>query len=275
MTEKVGLIKNPLTIIAIFAGIAEVSGTVVLPFIADNNQRLFISFLIFFPSILVILFFITLNFNNKVLYAPSDYSDESNYIKINRYDFSKQKNVEVIVPKEKSESEELLRLTEKLNLLSSQVFEILKPSQNTEENVALEEYIETIGYNLRVTNFENSNAFVNYMSKFGFNFEVYSSPGGEDKLNDFPRHRAIWLGKNLSLDAAKSIIKHSKKFYPHLKYILVDDDQNDQFSIYIGGSTESAVKIFKLIPLKDADFEKLEEFQNIEEFHTFIREFRK
>lgn len=48
MTEKIGLIKNPLTIIAIFAGIAEVSGTIVLPFIADENQGLFIYFLIFF-----------------------------------------------------------------------------------------------------------------------------------------------------------------------------------------------------------------------------------
>lgn len=42
MTEKIGLIKNPLTVIAIFAGIAEVSGTVVLPFISANNQLTFI-----------------------------------------------------------------------------------------------------------------------------------------------------------------------------------------------------------------------------------------
>ncbi|RLJ98821.1 hypothetical protein C8N27_2730 [Tenacibaculum discolor] len=42
MTEKIGTIKNPLTIIAIFAGIAEVSGTLVLPFIVDENQLLFI-----------------------------------------------------------------------------------------------------------------------------------------------------------------------------------------------------------------------------------------
>ena len=89
MTEKIGKIKNPLTIIAIFAGIAEVSGTIVLPFMADTNQKLFIYFLICFPTLLVILFFLTLNFNNKVLYAPSDYKDETNYIKINNPDNQK------------------------------------------------------------------------------------------------------------------------------------------------------------------------------------------
>jgi hypothetical protein len=36
--EKVGPIKNPLTIIAIFAAIAEISGTVVLPFMGDRKD---------------------------------------------------------------------------------------------------------------------------------------------------------------------------------------------------------------------------------------------
>jgi len=82
MIEKIGSVKNPLTIIAIFAGIAEVSGTTVLPFITPQNQNIFIYFLIIFPTVLVIVFFITLNFNNKALYAPSDFSNEENYIKM-------------------------------------------------------------------------------------------------------------------------------------------------------------------------------------------------
>ena len=45
MVEKIGTIKNPLTIIAIFAGIAEVCGTTVLPFISAANQQLFIFFI--------------------------------------------------------------------------------------------------------------------------------------------------------------------------------------------------------------------------------------
>ncbi len=64
-----------------FAGIAEISGTIVLPFISSENQFIYIWFLMLFPSILVCVFFLTLNFNHKVLYAPSDYKNEDNFVK--------------------------------------------------------------------------------------------------------------------------------------------------------------------------------------------------
>jgi hypothetical protein len=80
--EKIGPIRNPLTIIAIFAGVAEISGTVVLPFVDKTNQPTFMWFLIAFPSVLVLLFFITLNFNHRVLYAPSDYQNEENFFRL-------------------------------------------------------------------------------------------------------------------------------------------------------------------------------------------------
>ena len=51
MTEKINHVKNPLTIIAIFAGIAEVSGTIITPFIDKELQGIFIYFLIGFPTI--------------------------------------------------------------------------------------------------------------------------------------------------------------------------------------------------------------------------------
>lgn len=80
MIEKVGPIKNPLTIIAIFAAIAEISGTMVLPFIEKSNQSIYVWFLMIFPILLILLFFLTLNFNHKVLYAPSDYKNEDNFL---------------------------------------------------------------------------------------------------------------------------------------------------------------------------------------------------
>lgn len=81
MIEKIGSVKNPLTIIAIFAGIAEVSGTVVLPFLTADNQNIFVWFVMLFPLILIGLFFVTLNFNHKVLYAPSDYTNDASFLK--------------------------------------------------------------------------------------------------------------------------------------------------------------------------------------------------
>ncbi|WP_380177752.1 hypothetical protein [Kalamiella sp. sgz302252] len=81
MIDKIGHIKNPLTVIAIFAAIAEISGTCVLPFVEVGNQIIYIWFLMLFPFILIFLFFVTLNFNHKVLYAPSDYKNEDNFLR--------------------------------------------------------------------------------------------------------------------------------------------------------------------------------------------------
>lgn len=82
MLESIKKISNPLTIIAIFAGLAEVSGTVVLPFLKEDSQSLYVWFLMVFPTLLILLFFLTLNFNYKVLYAPSDFKDEDNFLKL-------------------------------------------------------------------------------------------------------------------------------------------------------------------------------------------------
>lgn len=72
-------IKNPLTIIAIFAGIVEVGSTTVLPFLQPDVQFVYVWFLMVFPTTLVVAFFATLNLNHKVLYAPSDYQDDSSF----------------------------------------------------------------------------------------------------------------------------------------------------------------------------------------------------
>ncbi len=64
-----------------FAAISEISGVLVLPSLETDNQQYFLWFLMLFPSILVLLFFAILNWNHKVLYAPSDFNDENNFFK--------------------------------------------------------------------------------------------------------------------------------------------------------------------------------------------------
>jgi hypothetical protein len=78
--NKYGHIKNPLTVVGIFAGIVEVSGTIVVPFILPANQAIYMWFLMIFPSLLVAIFFLTLNFNHTVLYAPSDFRDDQAFL---------------------------------------------------------------------------------------------------------------------------------------------------------------------------------------------------
>lgn len=82
MTSPPAHTKNPLTIIAIFAAIVEASALASLPFLKDDSQDLYTWFLIGFPPFLTLLFFVTLNFNYKVLYSPSDFSNENDFLQI-------------------------------------------------------------------------------------------------------------------------------------------------------------------------------------------------
>ncbi|PHN21064.1 hypothetical protein [Pseudomonas sp. ICMP 561] len=67
---------NPISIIAMFAALCEASATTVLPHLDEENRQIYIWFLKAFPSALVVLFFLTLNFNSRVLYPPVDPSDK-------------------------------------------------------------------------------------------------------------------------------------------------------------------------------------------------------
>jgi hypothetical protein len=80
MTDKIKKINNPLTIIAIFAALAEINATIALGLIEPELQHIFIWFVIGFPLLLVILFFTTLNFNTKVMYSPSDFQEDKNFL---------------------------------------------------------------------------------------------------------------------------------------------------------------------------------------------------
>ncbi|WP_426117564.1 hypothetical protein [Pseudomonas sp. DSP3-2-2] len=70
--KRLNRIANPISIIAAFAALSEASATTVLPYLDDENRQIYIWFLIAFPSALVVFFFLTLNFNNKVLYTPAE-----------------------------------------------------------------------------------------------------------------------------------------------------------------------------------------------------------
>jgi hypothetical protein len=275
MTEKIGLIKNPLTIIAIFAGIAEVSGTVVLPFVSEVNQQIFIYFLVCFPCLLVLLFFITLNFNNKALYAPSDYQDETNYIKINKFDISKQKTVEVKIPKEDSKNQFQLQVTERIEALSSHILR-LEASMTQQNTTVGEEILEhkIDEYSFLVSNFRDADKFISQMRMDRIDFKVYRSYS-TDGFADLNGHQAVWLGKAIPLKLAQTVLGKSKAFYPHLRYVMLADDVDlkEDNQIYIGGSTNSAERMFKLKPLKDGDFNRLKEIGSLEGFHDFIKQF--
>lgn len=75
-------ISNPMTVIAIFAAISETSAAVSLPFLDNQDREIYVWFLISFPFYLLFLFFITLNFNYRSLYSPSDFGKDKNFLKV-------------------------------------------------------------------------------------------------------------------------------------------------------------------------------------------------
>lgn len=79
MLEKLGPVRNPLTVIAFFAALAEVAATFALASMERDLQLVFMWFVMGFPTLLVVAFFLTLNFNAKSLYAPSDFKDEATF----------------------------------------------------------------------------------------------------------------------------------------------------------------------------------------------------
>ncbi|WGK89495.1 hypothetical protein [Pseudomonas migulae] len=75
-------ITNPMTVIAMFATLSETSAAISLPFLDDEDKEIYIWFLISFPFYLLFLFFATLNFNYRSLYAPSDFEKGKHFIKV-------------------------------------------------------------------------------------------------------------------------------------------------------------------------------------------------
>jgi hypothetical protein len=74
-------ITNPMTVIAIFAAISETSAAVSLPFLDNKDREVYVWFLISFPFYLLFLFFITLNFNSRSLYSPSDFDKDKSFLR--------------------------------------------------------------------------------------------------------------------------------------------------------------------------------------------------
>lgn len=78
-------VSNPLTIIAIFAGVAEAIATLALVNLPESIQAIFIYFVIAFPSFIVIAFFLILILKPQVLYAPSDYDNQDHFLLANKF----------------------------------------------------------------------------------------------------------------------------------------------------------------------------------------------
>lgn len=74
-------VTNPLTVVSIFAGLAESFATVVLLALPEATQVIFVWYVMCFPVILVSLFFLILYLKPQVFYSPSDFPNPADYMK--------------------------------------------------------------------------------------------------------------------------------------------------------------------------------------------------
>lgn len=255
MMLNMGHVKNPLTIIAIFAGIAEVSGTVVITYLQPNQGDIFVWFLVFFPTLLVTAFFVTLNFNHKVLYAPSDYEDENNFLKVHKYD----------------------------SLTQTTKIEFVKESLDIKRADYFEDTAYRKIYNIDVSEIIGADSFVGNLKGEGYTARIYKSISGIEGPLPSGEHQAIWLGSRVPATFAINIIKKAKKAFPFLRYIQYSDDGkyggglppdyvHDQ--IFIGGSTSTA-RSYELKEIPDKEMEELNDVFDDKTLREFVQRYYK
>jgi len=244
-------VKNPLTIIAVFAGIAEVSGTVVVSFLLENQQAVFVWFLIIFPILLVLLFFLTLNFNPKVLYAPSDYENEDNFLKVHRFDPSTRSEISEDVVVERS---------------------AVNPHADFVEDIG---NLPSYPLKVSVSNFSNADKFISRLRNQGYLAEVYNTDIEKSSLEE---HEAIWVGENVDPRSVVDVLKKAIDFYPHLKFIHLSRDDGVEppeyvhHQIYVGGSSSTA-KRYQLRPVPHNMIKSLTKDVSRSDLHKFIRSY--
>ncbi|WP_435625798.1 hypothetical protein [Flagellimonas sp.] len=197
MTEKIKRINNPLTIIAIFAALAEVNATIAIGLVDPSLHGIFIWFVMGFPTLLVALFFITLNYNTKVMYSPSDFKDDKTFVqslygKINSGEKDKDGIIESIGSLEKRINETIEKQLGELKF----------------DNPKLEEEIKKIKDQLKDSTDENIREFI---SEFKIDVDL------KDKLIEYRNYPAYFILID-SIISSKStnvemLEKHSKRRY--------------------------------------------------------------
>lgn len=90
-------ITNPLTIIAIFSGTAEAFASSALVFLPTETQSIFIYFVMFFPLVIVIAFFIVLILKPHALDAPSDFANQEHFLDVHNLKASLLQSAEAVI----------------------------------------------------------------------------------------------------------------------------------------------------------------------------------
>ncbi len=291
-----GVIKNPIGIIGLFLVLIEAIAAFVivkssLPCLLN---LILIIFIVVFPFAVLVVFYLLVTKHHEKLYSPSDYKDESNFVKTYNSVTRSEEIIEVgtcdkvesAVAKEGMTIEDINLIKDSLNTIVA-MQKTLTQKNKKDEKTAIVEHVEKIinerlesyvtekemDYKISVSNIYGSSDFVSSLNSKGYNADIYFGYGSEStSLKKNSEHEAIWLGKNVSVSFAIELIKMAKDKFPHLKYIdypSSDAPEYVNYQIYIGGATSTAKK-HGLKIMQASDFEKIYECKSQEELYNYI-----
>ena len=294
--DKGKFFKNPIGVIGIFLVLTEaIASTVIVKSnLNDFQNTILVIFVVLFPCLVLGAFYLLVTKHHKKLYSPSDYKDEQNFVKT--YNNNTQKNESVIVDTEtmtqKEENDESIAIIKKALIDIAQLQKKIIPtvedsiiSENDKENYIsnLDDFLmgtfedeEERILKVEISPMYNCSKLLEELLKQNYIASIYRV-GSDKKFVSNIEHEAIWLGCEVPLDMAVNVIRMAKRYYHHLKYLQLSDDKEVapeyvKYQIYIGGATSTA-KERKLRVLSESDFEKIYLFNNIKEFHDYIKRF--
>lgn len=292
--DKSNFLKNPIGIIGIFLVLAEAIASIVIvkSNLNDYQNTVLVIFVVLFPCLVLWVFYLLVTKHHKKLYSPSDYKDEQNFVYT--YNSNTRKEEMSIINENMKRFEENDKNIAMIKDALADIIELQKKvipvmedsiiSKNDKENYlsSMDDFlVGSFEYEDRVLKVEISPMYkcsklLEELVKENYIANIYRF-GSDKKFVSNLEHEAIWLGCEVPLDMTINVIKMAKKYYPHLKYIQLDDENDNapeyvKYQVYIGGASSTA-RERKLKVLNDADFDKLYTFDNINELHKYIRKF--
>lgn len=138
------------------------------------------------------------------------------------------------------------------------------------ESISFKQYI-----NVSIASLPDSSMISDIFNDLGYQSEIYVSPGPDEEETNHFAHEAVWLGAKVPVQFSVEILKQAFRVWPHLKYIHLSNDsegpEHTHRSVFLGGSTSTAVGRFKLTPWNLKEIEALDESMNLEDFHRLVR----
>ena len=295
--DKNNFFKNPIGVIGIFLVLTEAIASLVIvnSKLTDIQNTILVLFVVLFPCAILLAFYLLVTRHHSKLYSPSDYRDEQNFVntynsvtqreeirkagslsgEIREQSAAMEKNIKLLKDALADVIEVQKKIVPSLDNASFTEEEKLGFVDNLEDTLSWIDADQTVFYQVEVSTMRGCSQFVSTLQKEGYIAKVYQDYDPEPSAEE--EHQAIWLGDEISPAMAAKVVRTAKSFFPHLKYIHLNDALDGapeyvKYQIFIGGATSTA-KHRGLKELSEKDFHKLYAIQDQHELHSFISSF--